>query len=157
MQVLVALALAQARAGRARRRARRSARASGADPSNTNLLVTAGTIASDGGRRAAGPSQTFERRSSLNPDLARAHSSLAALDAEEGRRDEALAHWRRALALDPREAPALLAVGLSLLARARRAAEARVRASQLFADWRRPGTTAKTPPRARAWLSSERR
>ncbi len=153
VQVLVALALAQARAGSFAAARDVIGRASGADPSNTNLLVTAGTIdlmANEMPRAR----QAFEKALSLNPELARAHSSLAALAAEEGKRDESLAHWRRAVALDANEAPALLAVGLSLVRRSR-PDDARPYIA-LFAELASP-RYAEDAARARAWLSSERR
>ena len=153
VQVLVALALAQARAGSFAAARDVIGRAAGADPANTNLLVTAGTVdlmAGDPPRAR----QAFEKALSLNPELARGHSSLAALAAEEGRRDESLAHWRRALALDANEAPALLAVGLSLVRRSRQD-EARPYIA-LFAELASP-RYAEDAARARAWLNSERR
>jgi arylsulfatase A-like enzyme/Tfp pilus assembly protein PilF len=153
VQVLVALSLAQARAGSFAAARDVIGRASGADPSNTNLLVTAGTIDLMAGD-VARARQAFEKALSLNPELARAHSSLAALATEEGKRDESLAHWRRALALDANEAPALLAVGLSLVRRSR-AEEARPYIA-LFAELASP-RYAEDAARARAWLSSERR
>ena len=117
------------------------------------LLVNIGTIELMAGRRPEAQ-KAFEAALGLNPGAARAHSSLAAMAAEEGRRDEALSHWRKAVELDPSEQEKLLAVGLSL-ARSGRAAEARPYI-ELFAN------TAPVPryetdvARAREWLRNQR-
>jgi tetratricopeptide (TPR) repeat protein len=60
---------------------------------------------------------SFEAALAINRDTARAHSSLGALAADAGRRDEAFEHWRRAVDADPRELETLLGVGASLVGR----------------------------------------
>jgi arylsulfatase A-like enzyme/predicted Zn-dependent protease len=153
VQVLVALALAQARLGQTADALATVERARAQDPSNAMLLVNLGTIELMAGRRPQAQ-QAFEAALRLNPGVARAHSSLAAMAAEEGRRDEALSHWRKAVELDASEQEKLLAVGLSLL-RSGRAAEARPYI-ELFAN------TAPSPryeadvARAREWLRNQR-
>lgn len=150
VQVLVALSLAQARAGDVDAARTTIARAIAGDPSSPNLQITAGTIELMGSALPAAR-RAFEQAVALNPDSARAHSSLAAVAAEEGRRDESLTHWRRALALDSKEAPALLGIGLSLVRRGR-PGEAQPYI-QLFADAAPPEYAADVA-RARAWLAA---
>jgi Tfp pilus assembly protein PilF len=66
--------------------------------------------------------EAFEAALGLNPSVARAHSSLGFMEAESGRVNEALDHWRKALALDPREGEKLLTLGALLWRRGRPAA-----------------------------------
>jgi Flp pilus assembly protein TadD len=150
VQVLVALSLAQARAGDIGAARETIARAIAGDPSSSHLEITAGTIELMGSALPAA-GQAFRRALTLNPGSARAHSSLAAVAAEEGRHDESLTHWRRALALDAKEASALLGVGLSLVRRGR-VGEAQPYI-QLFADAAPPSHAADVA-RARAWLAA---
>jgi tetratricopeptide (TPR) repeat protein len=77
-------------------------------------------MAGDSGRGR----EAFEEALRLNPDVARAHSSLGFLLAEGGQAEEAIAHWKSAVALDPAECGKLLALA-QLLAQRGRAAEAR--------------------------------
>jgi arylsulfatase A-like enzyme/Flp pilus assembly protein TadD len=153
VQVLVAFALAQARTGATTDALATLERARAEDPSNAMLLVDVGTIELMAGRRPQAQ-RAFEAALRLNPGAARAHSSLAAMAADDGRLDESLSHWRKAVELDPSEQEKLLAVGLSL-ARSGRAAEARPYI-ELFAN------TAPSPryeadvSRAREWLRNQR-
>jgi Tfp pilus assembly protein PilF len=94
------------------------------EPRNATILVHVGTVHLMAGDRQRAR-EAFEAALAASPDSARAHSSLGFLDAEDGRSTEALEHWRRALALDPRERDALLALG-ELLRRRGRPAEARI-------------------------------
>ena len=153
-QVLVALALAEARSSRFDEALRVLDRARAQDPSNAMLLVTVGTVELMAGRTPQART-AFESALARNPNIARAHSSIAALDAEAGRIDESLARWRRAVALDPAEYGTVLAIGISL-ARAGRAADARPYL-QLFADSAPAPRYAEDISRARAWLSGNRR
>lgn len=78
------------------------------------LLVETGTVqlmARDEGQARA----AFEQALRQNPGVARAHSSLGFMAAQGGRVDEALDHWRRAIALDPGESEKLMALGALLL------------------------------------------
>jgi tetratricopeptide (TPR) repeat protein len=118
------------------------------------VLVTAGTIELMAGRRAEART-AFESALTVNVRTARAHSSLAALAAEEGHHDEALAHWRQAISIDPSESERLMAVALSL-ARQGRTADARPYV-QLFADLAPSSRYAADIARAREWLDSQRR
>jgi tetratricopeptide (TPR) repeat protein len=123
VEVLTTLGLALARLDRTPEALATLARAREREPRNAMILVDIGTvhlIARDEQRGR----EAFEAALTLNPGVARAHSSLGFLLAEHGRADEALEHWSKALALDPRERDALLALGM-LLRRRGRAAEAR--------------------------------
>jgi arylsulfatase A-like enzyme/tetratricopeptide (TPR) repeat protein len=150
IQVLVALALAQARANRPDDALGTIARARTQDPSNAMLLVHEGTIELMAGRRVEAR-RAFEGALASNPAVARAHSSLAAMATEEGRRDDALDHWRAAVALDADEYPKLLAMALSL-GRSGRADEARPYL-QMFADSAPPDRFAAEIARTREWLA----
>jgi arylsulfatase A-like enzyme/Flp pilus assembly protein TadD len=154
VQVLVSLSLAQSRVGRHDDARRALERALAGDPGNARLLVTLGTVELMAGRRAEART-AFESALARNPDTARAHSSLAAMAAEEGRGDAALAHWRRATALDAGEFENLLAIGISL-ARSGRAVDA-APYFQLFVDTAPPSRYAGDISKAREWLSRERR
>lgn len=153
-QVLVVLALAQARSGGFAEARRTLDRARAQDPSNAMLLVTTGTVELMGGQLGQARS-AFEAALAINPNLARGHSSLGALAAEEGRHEQALEHWRRALALDVDEAQKLLGVGLSFV-RDKRDAEARPYL-ELFVAAASPARYAPDIAKAREWLSRERR
>lgn len=153
VQVLTTLALAEARLGQPDEAGRTLDRAAAQDPANATIPITRGTIALMAGRRAEARA-AFDAALALNDSIARAHSSLAALAADEGQVDESLQHWRRAVALDPAEFEKLLAVGLSF-ARSGRTAEAR-RYVQLFAAGAPGPRYAADVARARLWLQGER-
>jgi arylsulfatase A-like enzyme/Flp pilus assembly protein TadD len=154
VQVLEALALAQARTARYDQALATMTRARTQDPSNARVLVVVGTVELMAGQRSRARA-AFTEALSVNPDMARAHSSLGALAAEDGRRDEALSHWRSAVQLDPAEHEGLLATAVSL-ARAGREAEARPY-MQLFVDSAPAARHGADIARARAWLSGRAR
>ena len=150
LQLLVALALAQARAGRHADAVATLERARAADPSSAMLLVDLGTVRLmandvDAARR------DFEAAIAANPELARAHSSLAAVNAEAGRTHDAIAGWREATRLDPAEYPRIFALGMSL-ARAGRNGPAAA-CLGFFAETAPPGLYGKQIAAARAWLA----
>jgi len=124
VEVLTALALAEGRLGRTGEALAELERARRLEPGNAMLLVESGTVRLMAGDEA-GARQAFEQALLRNPETARAHSSLGFLAAEAGRTQEALAHWRKALALDPRERTALAAL-VAYLRRHGRAQEAQV-------------------------------
>jgi arylsulfatase A-like enzyme/Flp pilus assembly protein TadD len=152
-QVLVAYALALARAGRSPEALAALARARGRNPSNAMLLVHGGTISLMAGDRAAAQ-RSFTLALEINPGVARAHSSLAMMAAEDGRRDEATAHWRDAGRLDSREYAKLFALA-SLLARQGRQPEARAYL-ELFAASAPPAQYARQLDQVRAVLARSR-
>ena len=85
--------------------------------------------------------------------MARAHSSLGFLLAEGGQAEEAIAHWKSAVALDPAESGKLLALA-QLLAQRGRAAEARPYL-ELFVASAPPALYARDLARVRGWLAGK--
>ena len=83
--------------------------------------------------------------------MARAHNGLGVIAAQEGRTAEAIARWRRAAALDPRDYQTLFNLGDRRCATAGRADEARpyleayLRAAPVALE-------ARDMERVRAWL-----
>jgi Flp pilus assembly protein TadD len=149
VEVLTSHALALARLGRTKDALAILTRARELDPSNAMLAVNVATVLLMGGDRNAARDQ-FEAALRMNPGLARAHSSLGILDAEERRSTEAVAHWQAATAADPREFETILASGLSLY-RAGRTAEART-ALEFFIANAPPSRFAPAIDRARTLL-----
>jgi Tfp pilus assembly protein PilF len=113
------------------------------------VLVNVGTVHLMNGDRDRAR-DAFEAALRKNPKVARAHSSLAVVLAESGRPEESLAHWKAAIALDPRESGKLVPLGL-LLARRGQAAESR-RYLELFVASAPPAVYAQDIERARRWL-----
>ena len=150
VQVLVTQGLALARLGRSADALGLIERARRDDPSNAMLLVNAGTIHLMTGDRQAARS-SFEAALRLNARVSRAHSSLAMLAAEDGRTAEAVEHWARAGALDPREYRKLAAL-VAMLVQGGRGQEARAYA-ELFVANAPPALYAHDIERARAWLA----
>ena len=110
LQVVSAGALALASSGQRDEALSVLARARREHPSNAMLLVQTGTIHMMADDRDAAR-RDFEAALALNPDVARAHSSLGVIAAESGRTAEAIDHWKRAIGLDPQEVGKLLAFG----------------------------------------------
>jgi tetratricopeptide (TPR) repeat protein len=123
LQVLTTYALGLARLGRIDEALAALERARAQDPSNARLLVETGTVRMIANDRA-GARRDFEAALQRNPDLARAHSSLGVIAADERNLPQAIEHWGRAVKLDPREYRTVLGVGAAL-ARAGRTVEAR--------------------------------
>jgi len=98
--------------------------------------------------------RAFEEAIARQPETARAHSSLAALDAEAGHTDAALAEWRKAVSIDAAEYGPLFATGLSL-ARSGRTADARAYLD-LFTSSAPADRYGPQLVQARAWLSRQR-
>ena len=149
-QVLVTLALGLARERRTDEALALVERAHAADPTNAMLFVDKGTIQLMAGNQSEGR-KAFEAALALNPDVARAHRSLAVMAMEEGRSDIALTHWRAAAALDPGEFGNLLNVTVGLIRRGRDH-EARPY-MQFFADNAPPSRYAADIARARSWMA----
>ena len=152
LQVLVVLGLAQARLGRAADAVGTLERARAAYPSNLMLLVHLGTVRLMTNQRDEAR-RLFAAAVAGNPELARAHSSLAAMDAEDGRTSEAAAHWREAVRIDPSEYGRILVLGMSF-ARAGRTAPAR--ACFTFVAEGAPPENAAQIAAAREWLAANR-
>lgn len=149
LEVLTTRALALARIGRTAEALATLAAARERDPSNAMTVVEIGTVhlmAGDRDRAA----RAFQEALALNPAAARAHSSLGVLSVEDGRVSEAIAHWKAATSLDPREHEKILRVGIAL-ARAGRTAEARA-CLQFFVEAAPPTKYRRDIERARAWL-----
>ena len=149
-QVLVTLALAQARNNRTDEALALVARARQADPSNPTLFVDAGTIQLMSGDRTEAR-KSFDAALALNPGVARAHRSLAVMAMEDGTVDVALSHWRAAAALDPGEFGNLLNLAVGLIRRGRDG-DARPYL-QFFADNAPSSRYGADIARARTWLA----
>ena len=119
------------------------------EPGNAMLLVETGTVLLGSGDRDRAR-QEFDAALRLNPNVARAHTSLAVMAAEDGRHDLAIAHWKQAIALDPRELEHLLSFAEYLLRRGR-SADARPYL-ELVLSSASPEQDARLVERARALL-----
>jgi arylsulfatase A-like enzyme/Flp pilus assembly protein TadD len=113
IEVLTALGMAQARVGRTDAALATFARARELDPTNAMVLVNAGTVYLLRGDRTRAR-QAFEAALDIDEDIARAHNSLGVIAAEEGRTEEAIARWQRAVALDPHDYQSLFNLGATL-------------------------------------------
>jgi Tfp pilus assembly protein PilF len=149
-QVLVTFAIAQARAGRAADAVATLERARAADPGNARLLLELGTVQLVASRRDAAR-RTFEEAVARNPALARAHSSLAAMAAEDGRVSDAVSGWREATRLDAGEYRRIFQLGMALT-RAPNPAPARA-CLAFFAEHAPATEYAREIAAARAWLA----
>jgi choline-sulfatase len=147
--VLTALGMAQARTGRMPAALATFERILGRDPTNALALVNIGTVYLMAGDRATAR-QAFESALDFDGAVARAHNGLGVIAADEGRWDEAIAQWKRAAALDPRDYQTLFNLGHTLRERgqaqeARPYLEAYLRAAP-------PALEARDIARVRAWL-----
>ena len=124
-QVVSAYALALAKVGRHREALATLAGARQRDPSSPVLLVETGTVHMMAANRAAAR-RAFESAVGLNPDVARAHTSLGILAAEDGRMNEAYDHWRRAVSADRRELDILLGLAVAQRRSGREAAASQI-------------------------------
>ena len=93
------------------------------DPSNPMPLVNVATLHL-AAREYDEARKVLATALELNPRLARIHNELGVIAAETGHVDEAVAHWKRAVELEPREFDTLFNLG-SVLVKAGRASEAR--------------------------------
>jgi arylsulfatase A-like enzyme/Flp pilus assembly protein TadD len=123
------------------------------DLSNPMLLVHVGTVQHTRGQRAAAR-EAFMEAVRLDPDLARAHTSLGVLALEDGRLDQATGEWRAATSLDPGEHRNILSLGIAL-ARGGRTAEARA-CFEFFAANAPSSRYAAELGRVRDWLNGAR-
>jgi tetratricopeptide (TPR) repeat protein len=94
----------------------------------------------------------FKEALAIDPTLARAHNGLGVIDAERHDYDAALAHWRRAVELDPRDFQTLFNLG-DLLIKLGRPHEARPYWERYLAA-APPGVDLSDRGRVKAWLSN---
>ena len=120
------------------------------------VRVNAGTVHLMAGERSAGRARRSKAALAIDPDVARAHNSLGVIAAREGRMPDAIEHWKRAAALDPRDYQTLFNLGSTL--RGRGARRRRGPTSRPTCAWprarRRRGTSRAC---ARGWRSRRRR
>ena len=117
------------------------------------LLVDLGTVHLMANERDQAR-HAFDEAVARNPALARAHSSLGAMNAEDGRPADAIVEWREATRLDPSEYGRIFLLGVSL-ARAGRTGPART-CLTFVADTAPPGQWEKQIAAARDWLARAR-
>ena len=125
-------------------------RAHAADPTSGLPLLDAGTVflmGGDGDRAA----KSFTEALAIDPSLARAHNGLGVIDAERKNYDSALAHWRRAVELDPHDFQTFFNLG-DLLIKIGRPAEARSYWERYLAE-APAGAEVSDRARVEHWLS----
>jgi arylsulfatase A-like enzyme/Flp pilus assembly protein TadD len=154
IEVLTALGMAQARIGRTDEALRTFGRARRLDPTNATVLVNVGTVylmRADRDRAR----QAFEAALDIDDGLARANNSLGVIAAEEGRTTEAIARWKRAAALNPRDYETLFNLGTTLRKEGR---EDEARAYlEAYLEVAPRALERDDIERVRAWLGSRRR
>jgi arylsulfatase A-like enzyme/cytochrome c-type biogenesis protein CcmH/NrfG len=124
VEILRTLALAKARGGSADEALHLLERARAANSNNPQVFVDEATVDLIANRRPQARA-ALEEALRRDPDLPAAHSTLAALLADEGRGEEAAAHWRSAAARDPGEYSHIFALAVAQ-ARAGHTAQARI-------------------------------
>jgi tetratricopeptide (TPR) repeat protein len=123
VDVVTALAVAYASAGRTREAVGAFDRLLAIDPTNAMALLNKGRVSVQAGRLAEAR-EDFEAALRLDPSLGLAHVSLGLLASRSGRVEEALGEWKKALDVDPHAYEALFNLGATLL-QLGRTAEAR--------------------------------
>jgi Flp pilus assembly protein TadD len=98
-------------------------RAQGLDATNPMTLANLGTVYMMTGDLARAR-RYMEDALRIEPGVSRAHNGLGVIAARAGKPDEAIAHWKRAVAANPREWDTLFNLGM-LLQKEGREAEAR--------------------------------
>jgi tetratricopeptide (TPR) repeat protein len=121
VDVLVALGMALAGAGRRDDAKRVFESARRADPSDAMLGVNLATVYMLGGEDARA-AELLLQATAQRPDLFRAWNALGVIAARGGRPEQAIAHWRAALALDPDAFDTLYNLGSLLWQRGEREA-----------------------------------
>ncbi len=150
IDVLIALGVARAGSGRPEEALALFERARATDPTNPLPLVNVATVHL--ATRRFGPArQALEAALALNPRVARAHNALGVVAAETGRPEDAIAHWKRAVELEPSSFDTLFNLG-SVLVKSGRGAEARPYLER-FAREAPPALYAPDVARVRAWLA----
>jgi tetratricopeptide (TPR) repeat protein len=120
-------------------------------PGNSMNLVNIGTTHLMSGDLVHAR-EAFLAAIDIAPDFARAHNNLGVIAAREGRLEEAVARWRRALALDPRDFQTLFNLA-TILRRQGKDPEARLLLERYVTV--APPSEAKDVAAARAWLSMD--
>jgi len=153
VEILRTLALAKARTGSPDEALRLLDRAHSTDPDDAQLFVDEATVNVMADRRPQARA-ALEQALRRDPDFPAAHSTFAALLADEGRGEEAAMHWRAAVAHDPDEYSRIFAFGVAQ-ARAGHPAQARV-ALEFFAASAPASRYGGEIAQARAWLAFHR-
>jgi Flp pilus assembly protein TadD len=149
LDVLTARGMALAASGRRDEALAVFARARQVDASNALVLVNVGTVYLQAGDTAAARG-AFESALRLDAGVARAHNGLGVIAAQEGRAEDAVRHWGRAVDLNPRDYQALFNLGTTLV-RLDRAAEARP-LLEAYLGVAPPALEARDIARVREWL-----
>jgi tetratricopeptide (TPR) repeat protein len=152
--VLTALGLAYSAAGEVALAREAFTRSRATDPSNGMALVNLGTLELMAGNRAAARA-ALEQALETDDSIARAHNTLGVIAAEAGQIEEAIARWRKAVALNPADYQTLFNLGRTLekkgdLGAARSYYEAYLRAAPAALE---AGDIART----RDWLARQPR
>ena len=151
VDVLIAYGVALASAGRKREALEAFDRARAADPGNGLPLADTATVYLMAGERDRAAA-AFNEALAIDPALARAHNGLGVTEAGRRNYEQALDHWRRAVALDPRDFETLFNLG-DLLIQLGRSAEARPYWQQYLAT-APAALEARDRERVRKWLAS---
>lgn len=126
-EALNALGIAYARAGRRDDARKTFERILAANPRDVQAYENLGTLHLGHDMKVA--EAAFTRALEVAPSSSRAHAGLGVVAVNAGRRNDAIAHWARAVQLDPRNFDALFNLTTELL-NAGRVAEARPYAEQ---------------------------
>jgi arylsulfatase A-like enzyme/Flp pilus assembly protein TadD len=151
VDVLIAYGVALASGGKPGEALDAFARARRLDPGNGLPLVNEATVYLMSGDRDRA-SASFTAALSIDPELARAHNGLGVIAAQRKDYEAALEHWRRAVALDPRDYETLYNLG-DLLVTLGRPAAARTYWQQ-YLSTAPPALEASDRERVRQWLSN---
>jgi arylsulfatase A-like enzyme/Tfp pilus assembly protein PilF len=150
VDVLIAYGVALATVGRTGDALDAFNRARAADPASGLPLLDAGTVLLMGGDNVRAAA-SFTEALAIDPTLARAHNGLGVIDAERKNYDSALAHWRRAVELDPHDFQTLFNIG-DLLIKTGQPAQARPYWERYLAAVP-PGAEVSDRARVERWLS----
>ncbi len=111
--LLTAMGFAQAALGQGGEARAAFEKARMADPQNAMGPVNLGTLLLMSGNRS-GARQAMMEALAMDPGVAKAHNVLGVIEAEEGRPEEAIVHWRRAAELNPQDYQTLFNLGTTL-------------------------------------------
>jgi Flp pilus assembly protein TadD len=111
--LLTALGLAHAALGQAEASREAFEEARRMEPQNPLGEVNLGTLSLMTGDRA-GARRAMTQALAMDPGVAKAHNILGVMEAQEGRPEEAIAHWRLAAELNPQDYQTLFNLGKTL-------------------------------------------